>query len=161
MLKLLNLYKCNGLICVCVCRFDAKSTPICVLPVSRFSFMNSLILSYFIFMFVTYWAVFFLSRLCLLCLPLTISVAASLSHLILYPCFYFSSYFSFLFISFSSVHWGHWKTLAWVPSSQEAQRLRVDWSLDFTTGSQNRDCSRSFSFPLRPLWIKDSWLLLQ
>lgn len=104
---------------------------------------------------------FFLGRLCLLHLPLTLSVAASLFHLILYQSSSLSPYFSFLFISFSSVHQGHWKTLAWVPSPQEAQRLRVDWSLDFTTGSQNRDCSRSFSFPLRPLWIKDSWLLLQ
>lgn len=67
------------------------------------------------------------------------------------------SFFSSLTLLF--LYRCHCKTLAWVPSPQEAQGLRVDWSLDFTTGSKNGDCSRSFPFPLRPLWIKDSWFL--
>lgn len=108
--------------------------------------------------FTSLWVMVFLSQQTL---AVSITIATSLAYFSLSlppstprtpsPC---------LFLSFS-VHWGHCKTLAWVPSPQEAQGLRADWSLDFTTGSKNGDCSRSFSFPLRPLWIKDSWLLVQ
>lgn len=140
---------------MCMCAWCKIYTHPCVLPVTQLYVFAA------IFSWLWLSELFFLGRLYQSYLYFSPSVAASLFHLFLYPCSSLSPYASYLFVSFSSSHWGHWKTLASVPSPQEAQRLRVDWSLDFTTGSQNGDCSRSFSFPLRPLWIKDSWLLLQ
>lgn len=52
----------------------------------------------------------------------------------------------------------HW------PESQVLRRLRGSGLTDRWISPQapaTGDCSRSFPFPLRPLWIKDSWLLLQ
>lgn len=142
--------------CVCVCVGVVRNQHSLLCPASLVTQLCEYTnVEPIFYMFVNY-GVFFPSDLG--CLRLSRSL-----HLSLFPLSpsVSPSHSLFLLLSFSSVHWGHCKTLVWVPSPQEAQELRVDWSLDFTTGSQNEDCSRSFSFPLRTLWIKDSWLLLQ